>query len=85
MASKSAARVAPTVRSYIDDGKPGPMTLKAALVQTKKYSWHVPVATDCSTPFDMPEQDAFIEALDKFQNPPKNDAETVEESEKRDR
>ena len=77
MASKSAARVAPTVRSYIDGGQPNPATFGASLVKTKKYSWHVPTVKDCSTPFTPPTQEDFIEQLDKFQNPEEADVEEV--------
>jgi len=71
MASKSAARVAKQVRSYIDEenNQPGPATLKAVLIETKKYKWHAPVVTSCSTPFNNPDQETFLKNLDKFQNP----------------
>ena len=71
MASKSAARVAKQVRSYIDEAnnQPGPATLKSTLIETKKFKWHAPVVTSCSTPFNNPEQDVFLKTLDKFQNP----------------
>lgn len=85
MASKTASKVAPTVRTYIADGSPSPCTLKAVLITTKKYKWHGPVVTDCSTPFSPPDQDAFIEALDKFQNPPENEVESVDTEKERDR
>lgn len=85
MASKTASKVAPTVRTYIADGSPRPCTLKATLITTKKYKWHGPVITDCSTPFPPPEQEAFIDALDKFQNPPENEVESVDDTDTRDR
>jgi hypothetical protein len=71
MASKSAARVAKQVRSYIDEenNQPGPATLKSTLIETKKYKWHAPVVTSCSTPFNNPDQELFLKTLDKFQNP----------------
>lgn len=71
MSSKTARRVAKTVRSYIDEitNTPGPATLKSTLIETKKYKWHAPVITNCSTPFNNPDQETFVSMLDKFLNP----------------
>ncbi len=71
MSSKTARRVAKTVRSYIDEANnaPGPATLKSTLIETKKFKWHAPVVTNCSTPFNNPGQEEFLKILDKFQNP----------------
>jgi len=71
MASKSAARIAKQVRAFIDEenNRPGPATLKSTLIETKKFKWHAPVVTGCSTPFNNPDPEAFLKTLDKFQNP----------------
>jgi len=79
MASKSALRLAPKVRSYINEQKrkPGAATLNIELASNKKYKWHVSVIQDCTTPFDLPEQDIFLKAVTKFNNPPIDDREVV--------
>ena len=82
MASKSAQREAKKVRSFIDEenNAPGPATLKAAFIETKRFKWHAPVVTTCSTPFSPPEPEAFLKTLDKFLNPPKEtDAEMADD------
>ena len=81
MYSKSARRVAPNLRLKMNEetNTPGPATLGVKLVSNKKYSWHVSVIQDCTTPFDFPDAETFIKAITKFQNPPKNEVETVEE------
>lgn len=80
MASKSAKREAPAMRAHIDtaNNKPGPATLKSTLVDNGTYKWHAPIVNDCSTPFDLPTQDDFVENVNKFLNPPKNTVETAE-------
>jgi len=85
MASKSAKREAPALRSKMDEAanKPGPATLSVKLAKNKKYSWHVTVVQDCTTEFNTPTIEQFIAALDKFQNPPK--PESVEVAAETDR
>ena len=78
MNSKSARRVAPTVKGLI--GQLG--TLKVELVETKKFSWHAPVVTICSTPFNLPAEDDMVKEVDKFQNPPVNTDEVATDGEK---
>lgn len=82
MASKSARREAPNVRAKINEkqGKPGPATFGSKLVKKQKYSWHVTTVSDCTTEFDLPVVDDLIETVRKFQNPPKNEVETVKET-----
>jgi hypothetical protein len=79
MASKSARREAPNVRAMIDEkeGKPGPATLTVKLAKNTKYSWHVTKVQKCTTEFNLPDSESFVDAVTKFQNPPKNEVETV--------
>jgi len=79
LGSKSFAAEAPKIRAAMVDGRPGPITLKSRLAKTKKFRWQVPVAVQCSSPFDLPDQESFITAIDKFLNPPKNEVERVTE------
>ncbi len=83
MASKSFARIAPSVRSCIDEDNntPGPCSLTSKLVSNKKYKSHVPVVRQCSTAFEMPEQEDFIASLEKFQNPNEEEVESVDAKE----
>lgn len=46
---------------------PLPMTLTARLIEEGKYSWHVPVANKCTTPFvKLLPEDKIIEEIFKF-------------------
>ena len=87
MASKSAKREAPSLRSRMDESanKPGPATLTVKLAKNKKYSWHVTVVQDCTVEFNLPSTEQFISALGKFQNPPKPESEVVVEESDRAR
>lgn len=90
MANKTMRREAPTVRSYMPqpppagDGTAKPMTLKATLIEKGTYLWHGPVVTGCSIPLALPEQEALITELEKFNNPPepKDEAATADEKAK---
>jgi hypothetical protein len=87
MASKSAQREAKKVRSFIDEenNAPGPATLKSTLVETKRYKWHAPIVTQCSTPFHNPTPEKFLKALEKFKNPPKDSGVEIAEAAPSDR
>jgi hypothetical protein len=87
MASKSAQRLAPKLRSYINekDNIAGASTLGIDLASNKKYKWHVSTVANCSTPFDLPNPEDFSKALEKFQNPPVDEKEAVKETEERAR
>jgi hypothetical protein len=74
MSSKTARREAPAIRERI--GKP--TTLGVEYIKTKKFSWHGIVARPCSTPFDLPTDEAVAEEVEKFMNPPKVDIERVQ-------
>lgn len=78
LGSKTARREAPNVQSRI--GKA--MTLKSKKITTKKYTWFGLIVTSCSTPFDLPEQVEMEENVIKFNNPPVQEIETVEEKAK---
>lgn len=81
MCSKSARRVAPEVKALLGRAA----TLKAKLVKSTKYSWHVPVVTPCSTPFDIPKVEDIKVAAAKFQQQPESTTETVEQTQERAR
>lgn len=74
MSSKTARREAPAIRDRI--GKP--TTLGVTYIKTQKYSWHGIVAKPCSTPFDLPTDEAVEEEVEKFLNPPKTEVERVD-------
>jgi hypothetical protein len=88
MASKSALRVAPELRAKIKekDNKPGPANLSVKLIETKKYSWHAPQVSNCTTPFEdlLPSPEDFIDALKRFHNP-ESDEVAPQVAESRDR
>jgi hypothetical protein len=53
-------------------------TVKARLIENKRYSWHGPVVTPCSTPIaNLPTPELVAKELDRFKNPKKSDVETV--------
>jgi hypothetical protein len=66
MSSKTARREAPAIRERI--GKPS--TLDTEFIKTKKYAWHGIVCKPCSTPFDLPTDEAKDEQIERFLNPP---------------
>lgn len=89
MCNKSSRIVAPELRAKIDEinNRPGPATLGTFLKETKKYSYHIPTVSDCTTPFDdnMPTPQAFIDALTKFRNPDETKVVQEESSDDSDR
>lgn len=49
-----------------------PCTLSSRLIERPRYSWHVPVITKCSTPFDkLPDLEYLKAEVEKFVNPKK--------------
>lgn len=56
-------------------------TLKAKLVATERFKWHVPVTMACTTPFDsIPPLEEIAEKVEIFNNPPaQKEPELVEE------
>jgi len=77
MGSKSSRREAPNVKALLRKAA----TLKSHLIEGKKYKWQSPCVTPCSTPFDTPEIDALKEEVNKFNNPPETDVQTVDAAE----
>lgn len=76
MSSKTSRRESPNLRALM--GKPA--TLKAQLIETKKYMWHGPVVVPCSTPFDIDFEIAERdEVMNKFNNPLETEVESVPE------
>jgi hypothetical protein len=46
-------------------------TIRSKLVKTERFSWHVPVVTACTTPFDtIPPLEEIAEKAELFNNPP---------------
>lgn len=74
MGSKTGRREAPALRALL--GKAA--TLRTKLIESKQFSWHGPVVSACSTPFDIPSQEEIAQEVEKFLNPPKDDVEPVE-------
>ena len=79
--SKSARREAGNMKSCVGRAA----TCRIQLIKTKKFSWHSPEIVACSTPFDIPGVPELKEQLEKFNNPPESDIETVDDAEKSDR
>ena len=77
MGSISARNESPSVKAKI--GKAA--TLRSQKIETRQYTWFAPQCIKCSTPFDMPENAALIDEMTKFNNPPVQEIETVDESE----
>jgi len=75
--SKSARREAPNVKGFMN----GAATLRSKFIETKKYSWQGIDVCACSTPMDMPSKAAVTVEIKKFNNPPKQSIERVEENE----
>jgi len=78
MNSKTARREAKNVEPLL--GKAA--TLKCHLIDNGKYKWHGPVVIPCSAPVEMPSEEKIREEWTKFQNPPKNEVETVDTEER---
>jgi len=63
---------------------PIPVTLKSKLVERGTYSWHVPVAMKCSTPFTkLPSAEMIYKEIEKFLAVKKEGAEVVLEADNR--
>ena len=65
-----------------DPHGPLPFTMKIKLVTKGKNSWHVPVVTKCSTPFqNLPPIEKIFTEIDHFVNPKDDNVEKVDEQE----
>lgn len=76
MGSKSSRKEAPNVHAKLQNSG----TLSSKLVETKRYKWQTPIMKGCSTPFNMPDQEAMQAEVDKFLNPKETDLEVAEDS-----
>lgn len=76
MSSKTARRSAGSVHARLRKAA----TLKAEFIQTKKYSWHGPVCTPCSTPMTPPSNDDIKMAVTKFMAAKASSVETAPEA-----
>jgi hypothetical protein len=84
MGTPSSRREAGVVQSIMEESRAA--TLASQKCSNKKFTWFAPSCSPCSTPFDMPTKQALDEAVEKFNNPPKNEIEGVtEETETRAR
>lgn len=80
------AMIAAGVTDETEPRGPKPCTLNGHLIETKRYSWHVPKPEDCLTPFDkLPTVEQLNEEVKKFLTPDEPEVETVEEDSKRKR
>jgi len=58
-----------------------PVTMKSRLVEKGQWSWHVPVAVKCSTPFStLPSATVIVEEITKFLDVKREGAAVVEDS-----
>jgi len=83
-ASKTARREARNVHKLCVNPEtkqmePTRLTFRVRLASNKKYKWHAPQVVKCSTPFNMPTDEAVLKEVERFQNPPKDGRETVED------
>lgn len=81
--NKSARIESARINLYLPEnngGVPKPMTLKAVLVENARFSWHVPKAEDCLTPFDkLFNKEQLDRAVELFTKAPdSSEVETVE-------
>jgi hypothetical protein len=77
MGSASARREAPALKTRLQKAA----TLKVQMIDGKKHSWAAPAVTPCSSPIDLPDQEAVMEQLEKFNNPQSSDVEVAPEEE----
>ena len=60
---------------------PMPFTMKIKLIDGK-FTYHVPVVTKCSTPFqDLPPMEKIVKEIERFINPQEEEVEKVDEKE----
>lgn len=79
----AAARAGNDVSGLVPHG-PIPVTLKSKLVERGSYSWHVPVALKCSTPFTkLPPTEVICKEIAKFLAVKKEGAAVAQEPDKR--
>lgn len=76
MGSKSARRESGNIKTKLQS----PITLKSKLIETAKYKWYSPVATICTTPFELPTPEILLDNVEKFNNPPESMVEKADTS-----
>lgn len=78
LSSVSALAEAQNIRNSIFK----PAWLKSKLVETKQYSWYVPVCIPCSDPLKEPDIELAKKTIETFTNPKSSEVEAVTEEEK---
>jgi len=59
---------------------PKAMTLRSKYIERGKYAWHIPVISQCSTPFDnLPSIELINSEIEKFLNPKEGNVEMAGE------
>lgn len=58
----------------------GAVTLKVKFIKGSKYSWHGASAFKCTTPFDLPSEDAIKDEVLKFREPKDSEMELTDDS-----
>lgn len=81
LCSKSQKKVAPELNNLL--GKAA--TFKSKLVKNAKFSWHVPVFTECPTPMTPPANEAINDAIVKFKAESASETEVVKDDSGRER
>lgn len=76
MAGKTNRRAAPDLKNLWQMKQRA--TIKSQYIKTESFSWHGPVITICSTPFDMPNSEQMLEKATKFANPKESEVEKAE-------
>jgi hypothetical protein len=80
-AIKAMAEKGDDVTGLVPHG-PLPVTLKSKLVEKGSYSWHVPVAVKCSTPFTkLPKPEVIVKEITRFLTIQGDQGTTVKEPE----
>lgn len=73
--TKSSRREAGNIKALLKK----PATLTSQKCSNKSFTWFAPQVSACSTPFDLPQQDKLVAAVEQFNNPPEPEVETVQE------
>ena len=76
MGTKSSRRESGAVKALMQKQA----TLGSQLCKNKSFEWFAPQVSACTTPGVMPGKEDLVNAVEKFNNPPKSDVEGVEEA-----
>lgn len=74
--SKTARRESPVLKDLLETKRSA--TMRSELVKKGKNSWHAPVISPCSTPFEMPSVEDVMAQAERFANPKESEVETAE-------